>query len=296
MDGPHATQRPAAETAGSGLDVFLLDEDGPGSFVGSGGPAAPRLFGGQVAAQAFLAAARSLEAGSEHRIHSLHGYFLRPGRGGEPIRYAVRALKDGRNFSARDVVASQGGEAIFSAHLSFTRREDGIAHLEAAMPDAPDPAALAQEAEGGEEPAAPGSTGFALPEHTRFREGPVEVRTCDPEPDDGRPLPSRRRLWIRPRAPLPEDPLLHTAVIVWVSDRSLIRTGARPHGVSRGRRRGASLDHALWFHRDVHFDDWWLYVMESPVAHHARALIQGAMYRRDGSRVVSVAQEALIRR
>ncbi len=279
----------------SSLDVFLLDEESPCSFVGSGGRAAQRLFGGQVAAQACIAAARSLEAGTDHRLHSLHGYFLRPGRGGEPIRYAVRALKDGRNFSARDVVAAQGGEVIFSAHLSFTRREDGIAHLEAPMPDAPEPDALAQESDGPEEPAAP-SAGIALPEHTRFREGPVEVRTCDPEPDDGRPLPSRRRLWIRPRVQLPEDPVLHTAVVVWVSDRSLIRTGARPHGVSRGRRRGASLDHALWFHRDVRFDDWWLYVMESPVAHHARALIQGAMYRRDGSRVASVAQEALIRR
>ncbi len=286
----------AAHTDGdTGLEVFALSEDGPGRFVGSGGPAAPRLFGGQVAAQAFVAAARSLAPDTEQRLHSLHGYFLRPGRGGEPIRYAVRALKDGRNFSARDVVASQGDEVIFSVHASFTRPEAGIAHLEVPMPDAPDPEALAQQLESAEEPG-PASLSFALPEHTRFREGPVEVRSCDPEPEDGRPLPSRRRLWIRPRAALPEDPILHTAVILWVSDRSLIRTGARPHGVSRGPRRGASLDHCVWLHGDVRFDDWWLYVMESPVAHQARALIHGAMYRRDGSRAVSVAQEALIRR
>jgi acyl-CoA thioesterase-2 len=293
MQRSQATAAPAAERTDP--DPFALSEDGPHAFVGSGGPAVPRLFGGQVAAQAFLAAARSLGAGTEHRIHSLHGYFLRPGRGGEPIRYAVRALKDGRNFSARDVVASQAGEVIFSAHASFTRPEDGIAHLEATMPAAPDPDSLTQESDAPEDAAATGSD-VALPEHTRFREGPVEVRTCDPEPDDGRPLPSRRRLWIRPRAALPQDPILHTAAIIWVSDRSLIRTGARPHGVSRGRRRGASLDHCLWFHGEVCFDDWWLYVMQSPVAHQARALIHGAMYRRDGSRVVSVAQEALIRR
>ena len=295
MDGPHATRTRAIELADPGLDVFDLSEGGPGAFVGSGGRAAPRLFGGQVAAQAFVAAARSLPSGTEQRIHSLHGYFLRPGRGGEPIHYVVRALKDGRNFSARDVVAAQGGEVIFAAHASFTRREEGIAHLEAPMPEAPDPDSLARELESAAEPGAH-ALSFGLPESTRFLEGPVEVRTCDPEPDDARPLPSRRRLWIRPRAALPEDPILHSAVILWVSDRSLIRTGARPHGVSRGPRRGASLDHCVWFHGDVRFDDWWLYVMESPVAHQARALIHGSMYRRDGSRVVSVAQEALIRR
>src|SRR5262245_35907512 len=92
-----------------GLEIFGLTEEGPGVFLGHGGPATPRLFGGQVAAQAFVAAARTLDTALEQRIHSLHGYFLRPGRGGEPIRYDVRALKDGRNFSTRDVVASQNG-------------------------------------------------------------------------------------------------------------------------------------------------------------------------------------------
>jgi acyl-CoA thioesterase II len=285
--------RGARDLVATSLELFALTEERPGSFVASGGPQVPRLFGGQVAAQAFVAASRTVDPEHAQRVHSLHGYFLRPGRGGVPIHYAVRTLKDGRNFSARNVVAAQGEEVIFSLHASFARAEEGISHLEAAMPDAPDPDTLAWESAS---PRATLPADFAQPEHTRWLEGPVQVRTCDPEPDDGRPLPSRRRLWIRPRSVLPEDPILHTAVIVWVSDRSLIRTGARPHGVSRGPRRGASLDHCMWFHREVRFDDWWLYVMDSPVAHEARALIQGSMYRRDGARMVSVVQEALIRR
>ena len=275
------------ESASRRLRVFELEAQGRNVFVAAGErPEVRRLFGGQVAAQAFVAAARSVEPELGQHIHSLHGYFLRPGRGGVPIHYTVHSLKDGRNFSARDVVASQGEEVIFSLHASFTRPEPGISHLEVAMPDAPPPETLTAQ---------PGPLRFLPEQARRWLEGPVAMRSCDPEIWDaeGKPLPSRRRVWIRPSLKLPDDPIVHTAALIWVSDRSLLQTGARPHG---GRqRRSASLDHCIWFHHPVRFDDWWLYVMESPVAHAARALIQGAMYRRDGTRVLSVAQEGLLR-
>jgi acyl-CoA thioesterase-2 len=279
------------------LRLFALEQEGPTAFTGSGGLPMRRLFGGQVAAQSFVAAARTVDPSSGQRIHSLHGYFLRPGVGGTPIRFAVHSLKDGRNFAARDVVASQGEEVIFSLHASFTRPEKGISHLEAAMPDAPAPDLL-DRAEAEVQPRPP--EGATPAEAADFRQraqmwldSPVELRSCDPEPLDGRPLPSRRRVWIRAKFPLPDDPVLHAALVIWTSDRSLIRTGARPHGMRM--RSAASLDHCMWFHDDVRFDDWWLYVMDSPVAHAARALIQGSMYRRDGTRVISVVQEGLIR-
>jgi acyl-CoA thioesterase II len=274
------------------LELFSLETEGPRLFTGHGGPAAvPRLFGGQIAAQSFVAAALTVNPELGHRVHSLHGYFLRPGRGGVPVRFAVHALKDGRNFSARDVVASQGEEVIFSLHVSFMKPEPGISHLEAPMPEAPAPETLTA---GLDLPLGPSDT--PMPAHVRWMDGLVQMRSCDPDPADGRPLPSRRRVWIRPRSALGDDLVLHTAVLIWVSDRSLIRTGSRPHGLSRRRRRGASLDHCMWFHQsEPRFDDWWLYVMDSPVANDARALIQGAMYRRDGTRMVSIAQEGLIR-
>jgi acyl-CoA thioesterase-2 len=130
----------------------------------------------------------------------------------------------------------------------------------------------------------------------RRADGPLEVRDCDPAnavPEVGRP--GRRRLWMRPREPLPDDPLLHAAVLVYATDRGLLSTAGRPHGLMWGAGLGASLDHSVWFHRPVRFDDWIFYDMTSPVAVAGRGLCHGALYTRDGTRVVSVAQEGLIR-
>jgi len=122
------------------------------------------------------------------------------------------------------------------------------------------------------------------------------VRVCDPESTvPSAKLPAYRRVWMRPRGTLPEEPLVHAAVLVYASDRTLLRTAARPHGVTWRLRVGASLDHAVWVHHPARFDDWLLFVSESPVAYAARALLLGAMYRRDGVRVASVAQEGLLR-
>jgi len=264
------------------LDVEALDRD---LFLGDpepggGGP----LFGGFVASQATMAAGRTVEQGV---LHSLHAYFLRPGRHDLPIRYVVHRIRDGRTFTTRRVVAHQGGEAIFNLSASFAQPEPGIAHQSPA-PEAPPPdSAPDWEDERARilgDPAARGP------------EGAVEVRVCDPDdPTPGVKLPAARRVWMRPRGPLPDDPLAHTAVLVYATDRTLLGTAARPHGLPWGRRIGASLDHAVWLHHPPRFDGWVLFASESPVAHAARGLIFGAMYDPAGRRIASVAQEGLIR-
>jgi acyl-CoA thioesterase-2 len=264
------------------LARFELAAAGEDRFVGDAGPGEGRLFGGLVAAQATLAAGRSVNEGE---LHSLHAYFLRPGRHGAPITYSVHRIRDGRTFRTRRVVAEQGGEAIFTLGASYVQPEPGISHQEAAMPDAPPP----EQCQSWED------MRRAMLGPVPPRPEPLEVRVVDPDDPGGRPLPSRRRMWLRARGALPEDPRLHTALLVYASDRALVSTAARPHGLRWGERTGASLDHALWLHRPVRLDDWLLYAMESPVAHSARGLVLGAFYRRDGARVASVAQEALIR-
>lgn len=245
-----------------------------------------------VAAQAVVAAGRSVrgvEAGEGGRfLHSLHAYFLRPGSHDAPIELEVDRIRDGRTFTTRRVVARQSGEAIFELAASFAVPEPGIEHQEPA-PEAPAPEGL---------PDWEDHRARMLGDPAQRRpDGPIEMRVCDPEnpADPTAKLPPHRRVWIRPRGPLPEDPLLHAAVLVYASDRMLISTAARPHGIPFGQRRGASLDHAVWFHSPVRFDDWLLYASESPVARAARGLVLGAIYTRRGERLASVAQEGLIR-
>ena len=277
------------------LELEPAGTDGD-SFVAAADPRVQRvrhrLFGGQVAAQAVMAAGRTVDLCDAQQLHSLHAYFLRPGRAGEAIRYDVARSKDGRNFAARSVTASQGDEVIFSLQASFTRPEPGIAHQEARMPEAPDPDDISED---GPWRAFRGGDSEQRRRFWSMFRGPVEMREVPrpPRREGERPV-SLRRVWIRPRGPLPEDPLVHAAVLVWVSDRSLIGTGAAPHPELR-RGGGASLDHAMWLHHPPRFDDWLLFVMESPVANAARALIHGSMYRRDGTRVASIVQEGLIR-
>jgi acyl-CoA thioesterase-2 len=265
------------------LNLERLDRD---LFLGDSGKGEGRLFGGLVAAQAVVAAGRTVEEGA---IHSLHAYFLRPGRHGVPIRYVVYRVRDGRTFTTRDVVAYQAGEAIFDVSCSFAKPEEGISYAEA-PPQAPGPEGLPDW-----------EFVRLLPKEDqgwarRFRENPIEMRACDPiEMARGEGTP-RRRVWIRVRGELPDDdPVVHAALLVYASDRGLIATARRPHGIPRGRDASASLDHAMWFHRPPRFDSWLLYTSESPVAHAARALIHGQMYTPEGQRVVSVAQEGLIR-
>ncbi len=262
------------------LELERLDRD---LFLGDPGPGDGRLFGGLVAGQAAMAAGRTVDKGT---LHSLHAYFLRPGRHDLPIRFIVDRIRDGRTFTTRRVVAHQAAEAIFNLDASFTQPEEGISHQDA-MPEAPDPDGLPDWEQ----------TRVRRPEWSPpWHVGAVELRMCDadelaPGDDSGTP----RRMWIRPRGVIPDDPLFHAAVLIYASDRTLISTAARPHGLGFGTMRGASLDHAVWLHRVPHFSDWVLFITTSPVAHAARGLIHGAMYNRQGERIASVAQEGLIR-
>jgi acyl-CoA thioesterase-2 len=251
---------------------LLPQQVGADLFTGENPQEEGRLYGGLVAAQAVVAAGCTVP---ELPLHSLHGYFLRPGAAQTPITYRVERSKEGRNFHARRVEAIQGSDVIFSMLASFAFEGEGVSH-QAPMPAAPRP-------EQGEER----SPRFA---RSFFADRAIETRFIDPEdPND-----HRRFLWIRPRAPLPPDILLHTAVLVFMSDRALVSTAALPHRHTHERRQIASLDHAFWIHRHVPFTDWVLYAMESPAAHGGRGLIFGAMYSSDGTCIATSAQEGLL--
>lgn len=266
------------------LDPERLDRD---IFLGDSGRGEGRLFGGFVAAQSLVAAARTLEP-SQGDIHSLHAYFIRGGRHNVPIHYTVDRIRDGRTFATRRVVAHQSGEGIFCLDASFTREEEGISHQEP-MPAAPPPEGLPNwdliRADRNWDP------------ERWARWSPIEILACDPEQARSlEPGPATRQVWIRPRGELPEDSVLHAALITWASDRGLVSTAQRAHGIPWNKAASASLDHAIWFHRKPHWDGWMLYSAWSNAAHSGRALIHGTMYAQDGTLMASVAQEGLVRR
>ncbi len=261
------------------LDLRSLGAD---RFVSEPGAGRSRLFGGLVAAQSLVAAARSVDAVAPH---SLHAYFLRAGRSDAPIRFEVERTRDGRRFAARRVVALQDERAIFQMAASFTSVESGVAHQDPA-PATPPP----DELDDWENVRA------RLAEHARPRREfeAFDVRVLEPERDapGARSAPTRAA-WLRLRGDPPADPLLRTALLVYASDRTLLRAAARPHGVPWDARPPASLDHALWFHRAPVLTDWILYDCHSPAASAGRGLVFGGMYEA-GQRVATVAQEALI--
>jgi acyl-CoA thioesterase-2 len=257
-------------------------------FLGDPGEGDRRLFGGLVAAQSVVAAYRTV---SEGALHSLHAYFLRPGKHDVPIRYVVYRIRDGRTFTTRDVVAYQSGEAIFNLSSSFARAEEGVDHQEP-MPDVPPPDGL---------PDWQIARPDAIPEPERsmmnrwMRDSPIEMRAVDPPSQPAPGTTPKRRVWVRVRGEFPDEPVLHAALLAYASDSGLIATARHAMGIGRGMQASASLDHAMWFHRPPRFDSWMLYTSESPVAHGARALIFGQMFTMAGTRAVSVAQEGLIR-
>jgi acyl-CoA thioesterase-2 len=266
------------------VDRLDLETVGTDLYRGQPGRGRGALFGGLVAAQAVVAAGRSVEGIS---LHSLHAYFLEAGRHDYALDFAVERVRDGRSFATRHVVVRQRGASIFSMTASFTRGESGIAHADP-MPEAPEP-------EGFQEWEEVRAQLLGDPAKRRPR-GPLEVRVCDPDSlDPDVRLPARRRSWIRLLGEPPADPLLRTALLVYTTDRTLLRTGARPHGLPWARTIGASLDHSVWVHQPPRFEDWILYACASPAAHSARSLTIGAIYERDGTRVATVAQEGLLR-
>jgi acyl-CoA thioesterase II len=251
-----------------------------------------RVFGGQVLAQALVAAERTV-AGRDP--HSLHAYFLLGGDPKEPILYEVERLRDGRSFTTRRVVARQKGAAIFVMTASFHEQEAGFDHA-APAPAAPPPDACAN----------PYKAVEVLDGPARFRmKGmldtiwPIEFRPTELARyarDDKRE--ARQSLWTRIAERLPDNPALHRAAILYLSDMTLLDAALRPHGLTLydHRLQIASLDHALWFHRPARADEWLLYAQDTPNASSATGLVRGLLYALDGALVASVAQEGLLRR
>ncbi|WP_208027665.1 acyl-CoA thioesterase II [Rhabdothermincola sediminis] len=248
-----------------------------------------RVFGGQVAGQALVAAARTVDP--LRAVHSLHAYFLRPGDPTIPILYDVDRIRDGRSFATRRVVAIQHGRAIFNLQASFHVAEDGFDH-QAPMPaDLPDPESLPDFKQRW-------AAWAELMGDDYHRDRPIDTRNCDWEPGDRtRPLPPYQRVWLRADGALPDDPVLHACVVTYASDMTLLDTSLLPHAVGAldDEIFMASLDHAMWFHRPFRADEWLLYVQDTPSASGGRGLARGSIYTRDGVLAVSVVQEGLIR-
>jgi acyl-CoA thioesterase II len=250
-----------------------------------------RVFGGQVIGQALVAACRTVEG---RRPHSLHAYFLLPGDPKVPIIYEVDRIRDGNSFTTRRVVAIQHGRAIFSMSASFHEDEPGLNH-QAAMPDVPPPESLPNESELRQRALA------NMPEAVRRyyeRERPIDLRPVEftrylgEKFDDG-----RFHVWIRTTGKLPDDPAIHQCVLAYASDMTLLDTTLVPHGrtLFDPDFMGASLDHALWFHRPFRADDWLLYAQDSPNLSGSCGFARGLIFARDGTLVASVAQEGLVR-
>ncbi len=251
-----------------------------------------RVFGGQVAGQALVAAGRTVP--SDRSVHSMHAYFIRPGDPAVPLVYLVERLRDGRSFTTRRVTAVQHGNAIFTLSASFQRSEAGFEHSDP-MPQVPPPEEV--------EPTADRLRRILGRTADDFRyENPIDIRHVGPLTVEAERDPSLRSsrniVWLRADGELPDDPLLHVCLVTYASDMTLLDTVLLAHGVSwfNGEVVGASLDHAMWFHRPFRADQWLLYVQDSPTASGARGLARGEMYTQDGQLVVSVVQEGLLRR
>jgi len=248
-----------------------------------------RVFGGQVAGQALVAAARTVA--DDRQVHSLHGYFLRPGDPAVPILYEVDRIRDGRSFTTRRVVGIQHGRAIFNLQASFHVQESGLDH-QLPMPDGPDPESLPDFKSRLERYRDMLGEWYERPRpiDTRYVEGdPIGRRHRTPQP--------RQRVWMRADGELPDDPVLHACVVTYASDMTLLDTTLLPHGVgwADDSVQMASLDHAMWFHRPFRADEWLLYDQITPSTFGSRGLASGSIFTRDGRLVVSVMQEGLIR-
>ncbi|WP_433089922.1 acyl-CoA thioesterase [Dactylosporangium sp. CA-052675] len=272
------------------LDLEALGDD---RFLGISPPDGPqRVFGGQVAGQALVAAGRTVDR--QRRVHSLHGYFVRPGDPEVPITYAVENIRDGRSFSVRRSVAQQHGKVIFFMSASFHRPEDGLDHAEPAPADVPLPDEVPTTAERLARYEERAGIWSMVPR-------PIDVRYVGEPgwvPAGDRPAEPRQRVWMRLAGRLPDDPVLHTCVLTFASDLTLIDSVLSAHGAvwGPGGFAGASLDHAMWFHRPFRADEWFLYDCVSPSASGARGLATGRMFTLDGRHIATAVQEGLLRR
>jgi acyl-CoA thioesterase-2 len=254
-----------------------------------------RVFGGQVLAQCVMAAGitvRDVNDGDGSRpIHSLHGYFMRPGDDTLPIRFAVEEMRDGNSFSTRRVHAVQKGAPIMSMTCSFQERAGGLDHQDP-MPEVTGPDGLPSLADAFRGVDHPGARHIA-------ESRPIEMRPVESNMfvDAGEQQLATNHVWMRAIDRLPDDPLLHAAVLAYSSDYSLLEPVLRRHGLvwTDPRLRVASLDHSMWFHRDARADEWLLYAQQSPSAISGRGLAIGEMYTQDGTLVATTAQEGMVR-
>jgi acyl-CoA thioesterase II len=275
------------------LEILDLAEREKDVFVGkTPSTERQRIFGGQVAGQALVAAGRTVPA--DRAVHSLHSYFLRPGDPAAEIRYAVDRIRDGRSFTTRRVIAWQerkGEEvAIFALTADFHAGEEAVAEHSLPMPDVPRPESLPGTAEivakHGEQAAWMAAMGRAVDQ--RFLQDPFSAPPKSP-PD------TKTWTWLRVAGKLTDDPAVHAAALTFVSDLTLLSAGFARLGGGWPDFIGASLDHAVWFHQPVRADDWFLYETDSPAASAGRALCFGQIWAADGTHVATVAQEGLIR-
>jgi acyl-CoA thioesterase-2 len=270
------------------LDLEKIDDD---LFRGKQMPTtSPRVFGGQAAAQALVAASRTVDPA--YAVHSMHSYFLQPGDTSAPTIFDVENLRDGRSFATRRVLGRQHGRPIYALTANFQKAEDGYDHQDVMPVDVPAPDDVVD---------------------TRERD-PLRDTSLDHEWDvvdfryvgssgDGRlppddEHPGRQRFWVRVSSRLPDEPFQHVAAFTYLSDTTLVGAALGPHGLSMGgpELMVASLDHSIWFHRPFRADEWWLYDQVSPSASGARGLVLARVFTQDGTLVATVAQEALMRR
>ncbi|GGU58383.1 acyl-CoA thioesterase II [Pseudomonas laurentiana] len=251
-----------------------------------------QLYGGQVLGQSLSAATQTVE--EARHVHSLHGYFLRPGDASMPVVYSVDRVRDGGSFSTRRVTAIQKGQPIFTCSASFQYDEEGFEH-QAQMPDVVGPENLPSEVEIAE------SMAEHIPEQLREKllcAKPIEVRpVTEKDPFNPQPGDPIKYAWFRADGNLADSPALHKYILAYASDFGLLTTSLMPHGKSVWHKdmQLASLDHALWFHGNLRADDWLLYAMDSPWAGNARGFSRGNIFNRAGQLVASSCQEGLIR-
>jgi acyl-CoA thioesterase-2 len=286
-----------SEALQSLLDLLDLERIEENIFRGrSRSAVVPRVFGGQVAAQALVAAGRTVP--EDRLAHSLHAYFLRIGDPGAPIVYSVDRIRDGRSFTTRRVVAVQHGQPIFHLSASFQTYEEGMEH-QAPMPPAPDPESLPTAAELLPLYADVFTDADVVERILEARES-VDLRYVDAPPyaTVGEAREPRSQVWFRTNGKLADDPLLHVVLATYVSDMTLLDSILLAHGRGgwvTGDVVGASLDHAMWFHRPFRADEWLLYDQESPSASGGRGLGQARIYTQDGRLAISVIQEGVVR-
>lgn len=275
------------------LSLLTLEKIEQGLFRGQSQDLGFRaLFGGQVMGQALSAAQETVEP--LRQVHSLHSYFLRPGDAQHPVVYEVETIRDGKSFSTRRVKAIQHGQSIFYMTASFQQPEEGFNH-QPTMPEVAGPDGI------------PSFTDFIfdnqeyIPENVRGKflaEKPIELRPVEKynwiKPEQSEPI---CHMWIKANGNLPDDDRIHQYMLAYTSDFHFLPTALFSHGVSHWQPNFqiATIDHAMWFHRPFRFDDWLLYVMDSPTTTSGRGLVKGQIYDREGNLVASTMQEGVIR-